>query len=96
MVVVVVVPPVRPPVRCRRRRRRRPFSVVVVDPIFRPSFQVLEWAISGAIKIQDFFYPVGSVAGSTKAAQLMTWEFYKENFAKISAMLGTSPSGKGG
>jgi len=52
--------------------------------------QVLEWAVSGAIKIQDFFYPVGSVAGSTKEAASMTWEFYKENFDKISSMLSTA------
>merc|ERR1712232_516208 len=52
--------------------------------------EVLEWAISGAIKIQDFFYPVGSVAGSTKAAAEMTWNFYKDNFKKISSMVSSA------
>jgi len=48
---------------------------------------VLEWAVSGDIKIQDFFYPVGSVCKSSKAAVPMTWEFFKTNFEKISTML---------
>merc|ERR1719324_2369826 len=37
--------------------------------------EVLEWAISGDIKIQDFFYAVGSVSTSTKAAVPMTLRF---------------------
>jgi len=48
--------------------------------------RVLEWAVSGDIPIQDFFYPVGSVARSGKDALKMTWEFYKENFDKIKGM----------
>mmetsp|Transcript_115080 Transcript_115080/g.245862 ORF Transcript_115080/g.245862 Transcript_115080/m.245862 type:complete len:882 (+) Transcript_115080:55-2700(+) len=49
--------------------------------------EVLEWAISGEIKIQDFFYLIGSVAASSKAAVPMCWSFYQENFTKIKAML---------
>ncbi|CAE7591030.1 NPEPPS, partial [Symbiodinium sp. CCMP2456] len=54
---------------------------------------VLEWVVSGDIKIQDFFYPLGSVASSSKEAAAMTWEFYKANFEKIWNMCKTaSPS----
>jgi len=54
---------------------------------------VLEWVVSGDIKIQDFFYPLGSVASSSKEAAVMTWEFYKANFEKIWNMCKTaSPS----
>jgi len=54
---------------------------------------VLEWVVSGDIKIQDFFYPLGSVASSSKEAAAMTWEFYKANFDKIWSMCKTaSPS----
>merc|ERR1712176_710496 len=52
--------------------------------------QVLEWAISGDIPIQDFFYPVGSVSGSGKEAAQMCWEFYKANFSKIQALVKTA------
>eukprot|EP00435_Cladocopium_sp_Y103_P056204 s102_g18.t2 len=58
---------------------------------------VLEWVVSGEIKIQDFFYPLGSVASSSKEADAgystrhapatFTWEFYKSNFDKIVSML---------
>lgn len=48
---------------------------------------VLEWVVSGEIKIQDFFYPLGSVASSSKEAATFTWEFYKSNFDKILNML---------
>ncbi|CAJ1393326.1 unnamed protein product [Effrenium voratum] len=54
---------------------------------------VLQWVISGDIKIQDFFYPLNSVAASSKEAVEFTWEFYKANFEKIWGMCKTaSPS----
>jgi len=54
---------------------------------------VLDWVVSGEIKIQDFFYPLGSVAASSKEAAQFTWEFFKANFDKIWSMCKTaSPS----
>tara|TARA_Y100000389_G_scaffold174968_1_gene185345 strand:+ start:10669 stop:13350 length:2682 start_codon:yes stop_codon:yes gene_type:complete len=54
---------------------------------------VLEWAISGDIRLQDFFYPIGSVARSSKIGQVIAWEFFVENFDRIHKMLeAASPS----
>jgi len=40
--------------------------------------RTLDWAIkSGDIKTQDFFYPIGPVAGCAAGAQL-TWDYFKQ------------------
>lgn len=57
---------------------------------FAKKKEVLEWAISGEIKIQDFFYALGSVSSSSKAAGAMSWQFYKDNFNKMHSMLKTA------
>eukprot|EP00913_Durusdinium_trenchii_P018205 g17103.t1 len=61
---------------------------------------VLDWVVSGDIKIQDrwgteaslelatgatqdFFYPMGSVAASSKEAAALTWDYYKSHFDRI-------------
>lgn len=55
--------------------------------------RVLEWAVSGAIKLQDFFYPMGSVSGSSPEGLNLAWSFYQENFEHIKSMLSkASPS----
>jgi len=43
----------------------------------------LEWALSGAVKLQDFFYPIISVAGSNIVGGRIAWNFFKKNFDKI-------------
>eukprot|EP00752_Nemacystus_decipiens_P007190 g6439.t1 len=54
--------------------------------------QVLEWAVS-SVKLQDFFYPLNSVASSGKLGQDLTWEFFQSNFERIKGMLAkASPS----
>lgn len=50
----------------------------------------LEWAISGEIKLQDFFYPMGSVRSSSREGRHIAWIFYKKNFKAIKAMIGTA------
>lgn len=50
----------------------------------------LEWAISGEIKLQDFFYPMGSVRSSSREGRLIAWTFLKDNFKAIQAMVGTA------
>jgi puromycin-sensitive aminopeptidase len=55
--------------------------------------RTLDWAISGKIKLQDFFYPMGSVGNSSKEGRQISWKFFQENFDKISGMVGkASPS----
>jgi hypothetical protein len=40
--------------------------------------RTLDWAIkSGEVKLQDFFYPIGSVSSSLSGAEL-SWKYYRE------------------
>lgn len=52
--------------------------------------KTLEWTISGAIKMQDFFYAMGSVGGSSREGREISWQFYQDNFERIKNMIGTS------
>jgi len=55
--------------------------------------QTLEWTISGEIKLQDFFYPMGSVGHSSRAGAEISWQFFQDNFQTIKDMIGKgSPS----
>lgn len=55
--------------------------------------ETLQWAVSGEVKIQDFFYVMGSVSASSKAGLDMMWDFLKSDFAQIHGMVKTaSPS----
>jgi len=55
--------------------------------------QTLEWAISGDVKLQDFFYPMGSVGYSSKKGKEIAWSFFQTHFEKIRSMIGKgSPS----
>lgn len=53
----------------------------------------MEWATSGAIKIQDFFFPMGSVGRSSREGREISWQYFKDNFENIKAMISkASPS----
>ena len=53
----------------------------------------MEWSTSGEIKLQDFFYAMGSVGRSSKEGREISWKYYQDNFDKIKDMLGlASPS----
>jgi hypothetical protein len=53
----------------------------------------LDWSISGDVKLQDFFYPMGSVGHSSKTGKEIAWMFLQKNFEKIRGMIGKgSPS----
>ena len=55
--------------------------------------RTLEWAISGDVKLQDFFYPMGSVGYSSKVGKEVAWKFFQTNFETIRGMIGKgSPS----
>jgi len=49
--------------------------------------RVLEWAVSGEIKLQDFFYPIGSVSQSSPEGLAMAWAFFQERFDAIHGMV---------
>ena len=53
----------------------------------------LDWAVkSGDVKMQDCFYPIGSVSSSSKEGCAMAWQYYQDNFAHIKAMLSKASS----
>jgi puromycin-sensitive aminopeptidase len=55
---------------------------------------VLDWTVkSGDVKLQDVFYPMGSVSSSNKQGCEQTWQYFQENFGAIKGMLSkASPS----
>jgi len=55
--------------------------------------RTLDWAVkSGQVKMQDTFYPIGSVTGSIEGAE-MAWSYFQENFEIIKTMFAkASPS----
>lgn len=55
--------------------------------------RTMQWAISGEVKLQDFFYLLGSVSASSKHGLDMMWAFFQSEFKPIQAMLqSSSPS----
>ena len=55
--------------------------------------RTLQWALnSDDVKLQDFFYPIGSVSGDAEGA-LIAWAFFQENFERFKEKLAkASPS----
>jgi len=61
------------------------------DPSLK--LQTLEWTTSGVVKLQDFFYAMGSVGNSSRQGREISWKFYQDNFGKIKGMIAkASPS----
>jgi len=53
----------------------------------------LRWCISGEVKLQDFFYTLGSVSSSNMEGRDMTWSFFCEHMQEIKGLIGkASPS----
>mmetsp|Transcript_3808 Transcript_3808/g.5122 ORF Transcript_3808/g.5122 Transcript_3808/m.5122 type:complete len:889 (+) Transcript_3808:188-2854(+) len=49
--------------------------------------RTLDWCTSGEIKLQDFFYPMSSVSGSSVEGLELAWEYLQEHFDRIRGML---------
>eukprot|EP00514_Thraustochytrium_sp_LLF1b_P000018 CAMPEP_0184519588 /NCGR_PEP_ID=MMETSP0198_2-20121128/6710_1 /TAXON_ID=1112570 /ORGANISM="Thraustochytrium sp., Strain LLF1b" /LENGTH=912 /DNA_ID=CAMNT_0026910121 /DNA_START=34 /DNA_END=2771 /DNA_ORIENTATION=+ len=55
--------------------------------------RTLDWCTSGALKTQDFFYPIGSVSSSSQAGLEMCWSYLQDNYPRLVDMIRTaSPS----
>jgi puromycin-sensitive aminopeptidase len=54
--------------------------------------RTMEWTTSGAVKLQDFFYAMGSVGRSSREGREISWKFFKDNFDKIRGMIGKGNS----
>jgi len=53
--------------------------------------RVLDWALQD-IKLQDFFYPIGSVSSSSHEGLELAWDFFKLNLPQLKAKLATASS----
>merc|ERR1712232_795314 len=49
--------------------------------------KALRWAVSGEVKLQDFFYVFSSVSASSKAGLDMAWSFFRSEFDSIRGMV---------
>mmetsp|Transcript_26049 Transcript_26049/g.42016 ORF Transcript_26049/g.42016 Transcript_26049/m.42016 type:complete len:900 (+) Transcript_26049:614-3313(+) len=55
--------------------------------------RTLDWCTSGALKKQDFFYPISSVSSSSGEGLDLTWQYLQDNFERIVSMIrSASPS----
>ena len=45
--------------------------------------RVMDWAVSTAVKLQDIYQPMMSVAGSGALGREVAWSYFKENFENI-------------
>jgi len=74
--------------------RKHVYAAMGCFPSTALQMRVLDWALggSGNIKLQDFFYPIGSVSGSSAAGLELTWATFRTRFAEISTMLKKSVS----
>ena len=50
--------------------------------------KTMDWALSGEIKLQDFFYLLGSVGHSSRDGAEISWQYFQDNYAKIKGMIG--------
>jgi len=52
----------------------------------------LDWTTSGEIKLQDFFYAIGSVSTSGKKGREVAWEYFREHHKRLQGMVATASS----
>jgi puromycin-sensitive aminopeptidase len=48
----------------------------------------MDWTTSGEVKLQDFFYAMGSVGHSSREGREISWQYFQDNFDRIKVMLG--------
>ena len=52
--------------------------------------RVLDWCTGGDVKLQDFFYPIGSVARSGREGARVAWDYLREHFDRIRGLIATA------
>lgn len=62
----------------------------ITDPKLK--LATMEWSVSGDIKLQDFFYAMGSVGRSKRVGREIAWKFFQDNFVKIKGMIANASS----
>jgi hypothetical protein len=63
------------------------YAALGFTPKLEDKLAVLDWCTSGAVKLQDFFYPMSSVAASGKEGAELAFDYMKKNFDRIHAMV---------
>jgi len=63
------------------------YSALGYTPKLEDKKAVLDWCTSGAVKLQDFFYPMASVAGSNQEGAELCFQYMKEHFDRIHSMI---------
>ena len=62
----------------------------IQDPALK--LATMEFACSGEIKLQDFFYAMGSVSRSGKVGRDIAWKYFQDNFEMLQSMLAKASS----
>ena len=70
--------------------RKHVLSALGAAPDIKLKERTIEWTTSGAVKLQDCFYALGSVHYSGKAGAELAWKFLTENLPKLQEMLGNA------
>uniref|UniRef100_A0A7R9ZKT4 ERAP1-like C-terminal domain-containing protein n=1 Tax=Craspedostauros australis TaxID=1486917 RepID=A0A7R9ZKT4_9STRA len=70
--------------------RKHVLNSLGATPDDKLKLATMEWTTSGAIKLQDFFYAMGSVGRSSKRGREISWQFFQDNFDRLKTMLGAS------
>lgn len=47
----------------------------------------MDWTTSGEVKLQDFFYAMGSVGRSGKVGREVSWQYFQDHHERVSTML---------
>ena len=64
--------------------RKYPMNTIGSTSVNELKLKTLDWAVkSGDIKLQDIFYPIGSVSTSTAGTEL-SWKYYKDVSTELS------------
>lgn len=59
------------------------YASIGFTPRAEDKIAVLDWCTSGAIKLQDFFYPMASVSGSNPEGAEIAFQYMKKEFQRI-------------
>lgn len=67
--------------------RKHVLSSLGYVPDTKLKLATLDWTTSGAVKLQDFFYAIGSVSQSSKTGKELSWKYFQDNFERLKNML---------
>jgi hypothetical protein len=72
--------------------RKHVLNSLGCTPVPALKHAAMEWSTSGEIKIQDFFYVMGSVGRSNRIGREISWKYFEDNFEKIKSMIANASS----